>query len=99
MHAPTPSSKPCNQSIRMPDPTADDPLVPILQRRAWKRLGAAIVTYERELLGRSELVSDLECASSAIQELLKTAKAACNAGDIDRGWKLLLAAQRLELLA
>src|SRR4051812_33853851 len=26
MHAPTASSKPCNQSIRMPDPTADDPL-------------------------------------------------------------------------
>src|SRR4051794_25077889 len=27
MHAPTASSKPCNWSIRMPDPTAIDPLV------------------------------------------------------------------------
>src|SRR4051812_3647811 len=28
MHAPTASSKPCNWSIRMPDPTTNDPLVP-----------------------------------------------------------------------
>src|SRR3954451_6504317 len=27
MHAPTASSKPCNRSIRMPDPTTNDPLV------------------------------------------------------------------------
>src|SRR4051794_36737293 len=34
MHAPTASSKPCNQSIRMPDPTADDPLVGNNQKQA-----------------------------------------------------------------
>src|SRR4051812_21334975 len=28
MHAPTASSKPCNRSIGMPDPTADGPLAP-----------------------------------------------------------------------
>ena len=32
MHVPTASSKPGNRSIRMPDPTADDPLVEVRQK-------------------------------------------------------------------
>ena len=51
MHAPAASSKPCNRSIRMPDPTADDPLAGLLATVAWNMAErhefAAILTRSR----------------------------------------------------
>jgi hypothetical protein len=69
-----------------------------LQRRSWKRLGAAVAAYEHELRGRAECSNISFCDLAAIHEALDEARAAHAEGDIDRGWKLMLAAQRLEYL-
>jgi hypothetical protein len=70
----------------------DKQLVPILQRRALKRLEAAIDSYHYCLQGRAK-------SGAKIEEALDGARAALKNGKIDQGWKCFQAAQRIELFA
>ena len=74
----------------------DKCLVPIVQRRRWKRLASDIAAYENGLPG---LAKSGVATLPMIHDALDGARAALESGDIDRGWKCLQAAQRLELLA
>ena len=73
--------------------------LPILRRRAWKRLESTVVEYEQELQGRAK--SSGSCAGYLVasQGALRAARAALEDGNIDQGWRCLFTAQRLELLA
>src|SRR5437667_4923257 len=73
--------------------------LPILRRRAWKRLESTVVAYEQELQGRAK--SSGSCAGYLVasQGALRAARAALEDGNIDQGWRCLFTAQRLELLA
>jgi hypothetical protein len=68
--------------------------VPLLHRRAWKRLRSSIAAYRAELKGRAPQRTDL----TGIEEALVCAERLLAAGDIDGGWKCFLTAQRLALL-
>jgi hypothetical protein len=73
-------------------------LVPVLRRRPWQRLSSTIVAYDQELQGRSILDNGLAKGLDTIRDTLSKARIALANGDIDHGWKCVLAAQRLELL-
>jgi hypothetical protein len=77
----------------------DKQLVPIVQRRRWKRLASEMVAYEKGLPGLAKSNSKIAESLPKIQDALNGARAAIEVGDIDQGWKCLQAAQRLELLA
>lgn len=73
-------------------------LVPVLRRRPWQRLSSTIVAYDQELKGRSKLDDGLAKGLDTIRDTLNKAEIALANGDIEHGWKCVLAAQRLELL-
>jgi len=77
----------------------DKRFVPIIQRRRWKRLASDIAAYENGLAGLAKSSDKLDATLPAIHDALDGARVALEAGDIDRGWKCLQVAQRLELLA
>jgi hypothetical protein len=66
-------------------------LVPVFRRRALQRLSSEIGTYKEELTCQSR------CAHSL--HVLEAAGAAVRAGEIDRGWRYLMTARRLEAAA
>src|SRR4051794_37216833 len=70
----------------------------VLQRCSWDRLASSIETYDQELDGRAKL-SGSPARLAVAQDLLKCARDALQAGNIDQGWKCFHCAQRLELLA
>jgi hypothetical protein len=77
----------------------DKRFVPIIQRRRWKRLASDIAAYENGLAGLAKSSDKFDATLPAIHDTLDGARAALEGGDIDRGWKCLQVAQRLELLA
>ena len=72
-------------------------LVPIVRRRPWKRLRSAIKGYEEELRARTTLRAAPKPNFQPSLNLLTHANIALEDGDIDQGWRLLLA-QRVEIL-
>src|SRR4051812_34939713 len=63
MHAPTASSKPCNWSIRMPDPTAIDPLE--AESIAYSKIGASGVFFA-DLIQRLGIAKDVNAKAQII---------------------------------
>ena len=69
-------------------------LVPILQRRAWKRLRSTLESYRIELEGLKAHRADY----AEIDHALTKAEHLLAEGDIDSGWKCFLATQRVSLI-
>jgi len=65
-------------------------LVPILRRRALKRLASEVGTFRLELKARSSRAQG--------GKALAAAEKAIDAGDIDTGWRYLQTARRIELV-
>jgi len=63
----------------------------------WRRLDAELDAYRLEIRARAELQDKMESAR-AIEPLLARARQAADDGDVDRGWRCLRAARRVELL-
>ena len=70
----------------------------ILRRRAWQRLTSTLAAYELELKGRAANDASLAAGLMRIREILASARAGAEDGDLEQGWKCFLVAQRVELL-
>ncbi len=70
----------------------------VLQATRWRRLGAEVDAYRGEMEGRALAQERLSAVLPPIRSLLRHARQALDGGDIDRGWRCLHAARRLELL-
>jgi 8-oxo-dGTP pyrophosphatase MutT (NUDIX family) len=73
-------------------------LVPVLRRRPWKRLASAITVYDGEVQARATSDRSLCAGLVPILNLLASARAALQDGDLEQSWKLFLTAQRVEIL-
>src|SRR5207247_9539475 len=71
---------------------------PILRRRAWIRLKSSINAYDIELKARTDTSKFPSAGRAAIEPVLTLARNGLEKGDLETGWKCLLAAQRIELL-
>lgn len=70
----------------------------VVQSTRWHRVVAEVDAYRVELEGRARRQPTLSDALPAIRPILTRARQALEKGDIDRGWRCLHSAQRLELL-
>ncbi len=70
----------------------------VVQATRWHRLVAEVDAYRGEVEGRALIQQRLGAALPAILSLLTRARQAVEGGDIDRGWRCLHTARRLELL-
>lgn len=74
----------------------------LFQSRRRRRLDSAIAVFKKELHRRSTSINLTNEAGLAIKEalnLLQLAERVLNAGDIEKGWKYFLGAQRMEIFA